>query len=63
MKPRHVTVLLMIALGAVLALLVADAQAPTKVARIGWMSRGNPTASETIASLPGFIMAFEEHVS
>ena len=25
---------------------VADAQAPTKVARIGWMSRGNPTASD-----------------
>ncbi len=46
MKPRHVTVLLMIALGAVLAPLVADAQAPTKVARIGWMSRGNPTASD-----------------
>ena len=46
MKPRHVTVLLMIALGAVLAPRVADAQAPTKVARIGWMSRGNPTASD-----------------
>ena len=46
MKPRHVTVLLMIALGAVLAPLVAVAQAPTKVARIGWMSRGNPTTSD-----------------
>lgn len=46
MKPRHVTVLLMIVLGAVLAPLVADAQAPTKVARIGWMSRDNPTASD-----------------
>jgi putative tryptophan/tyrosine transport system substrate-binding protein len=46
MKPRHVTVLLMIALGAMLAPLVADAQAPTKVARIGWMSLGNPTASD-----------------
>lgn len=46
MKPRHVTLLLMIVLGAVLAPLVADAQAPTKVARIGWMSRGNPTASD-----------------
>jgi putative ABC transport system substrate-binding protein len=31
---------------AVLAPLVADAQAPTKVARIGWMSRGNPTAKD-----------------
>ena len=46
MKPRHVTLLLIIALGAMLAPLVADAQAPTKVARIGWMSRGNPTASD-----------------
>jgi putative ABC transport system substrate-binding protein len=36
----------MIALGAVLAPLVANAQAQTKVARIGWMSRGNPTASD-----------------
>jgi len=36
----------MIALGAVLTPLVANAQAPTKVARIGWMSRGNPTASD-----------------
>jgi len=46
MKPRHITVLLLIALGAVLAPLVAATQAPTKVARIGWMSRGNPTASD-----------------
>jgi putative ABC transport system substrate-binding protein len=37
----------MIALGAVLAPRVAAAQAPTKVARIGWMSRGNPTASDS----------------
>jgi ABC-type uncharacterized transport system substrate-binding protein len=36
----------MIALGAMMAPLVANAQAPTKVARIGWMSRGNPTASD-----------------
>ena len=36
----------MIALGAVLASLVAAAQVPTKVARIGWMPRGNPTASD-----------------
>jgi putative ABC transport system substrate-binding protein len=46
MKPRRVTFLLMIVLGAMLAPLLADAQAPTKVARIGWMSRGNPTASD-----------------
>jgi hypothetical protein len=46
MKPRYVTVLLMIALGAMIAPRVADAQAPTKVARIGWMSRGNPTTSD-----------------
>jgi hypothetical protein len=46
MKPRQVTVLLRIALGAVLAPLVVNAQAPTKVARIGWMSRGNPTAND-----------------
>jgi putative ABC transport system substrate-binding protein len=36
----------MITLGAMLAPLLAAAQAPTKVARIGWMSRGNPTASD-----------------
>ena len=30
----------------VLATLVADAQAQAKVARIGWMSRGNPTATD-----------------
>jgi len=36
----------MMALGAVLAPLVVDAQAATKVARIGWMSRGNPTAND-----------------
>ena len=46
MKPRQVTFLLMIVLGTVLAPLVAEAQAPTKVARIGWMSRGGPTAKD-----------------
>ena len=35
----------MIVLG-VMTPLIADAQAPTKVARIGWMSRGNPTAKD-----------------
>jgi len=46
MKPRQVTFLLMIVLGIVLASLVAEAQAPTKVARVGWMSRGGPTAND-----------------
>jgi putative tryptophan/tyrosine transport system substrate-binding protein len=45
MRPRHVTFLLMLVLG-VMTPLIADAQAPTKVARIGWMSRGNPTAKD-----------------
>jgi len=46
MKPRQITFLLMIVLGAVLVPLVADAQAQSKVARIGWMSRGNASASD-----------------
>jgi putative tryptophan/tyrosine transport system substrate-binding protein len=58
MKPRHVTVLLLIALGAVLAPLVVDAQAPTQVARIGWMSRGNPTASD--AAMDAFRQGMRE---
>jgi ABC-type uncharacterized transport system substrate-binding protein len=47
MKPRQVTFLLMIVWGIVLAPLTAEAQAPTKVARVGWMSRGGPTAKDT----------------
>ena len=46
MKPRQVTFLLMIVWGIVLAPLAAEAQAPTKVARVGWMSRGGPTAKD-----------------
>jgi putative ABC transport system substrate-binding protein len=46
MKPRQIAFFLVIVLMAVVAPLVADAQAPTKVARIGWMSRGNPTAKD-----------------
>src|SRR5262245_9256474 len=46
MTPRHVTVLLMIALEAVLAPREATGQPPIKAARIGWRSRGNPTASD-----------------
>ena len=45
MKPRQVALLLMIILG-VMTPLAGDAQAPAKLARIGWMSRGNPTASD-----------------
>ena len=45
MKPAQRALLLMIVLG-VMTPLVGDAQAPTKSARIGWMSRGNPTASD-----------------
>jgi len=48
----------MIALGAVLAPRVAAAQAPTKVARIGWMSRGNPTASD--AAMDAFRQGMRE---
>src|SRR5712691_692409 len=45
MRPRQVALLLVIVLG-VMTPLAGDAQAPTKLARIGWMSRGNPTASD-----------------
>ena len=47
MKPRQVASFLMIVL-AVVTPFVADAQAPTKVARIGWMSRGTPTAKDQV---------------
>lgn len=40
------TLLLVIALGAMLAPCVVSGQATTKVVRIGWMSRGNPTGSD-----------------
>ena len=46
MQPRQVALLLVSVLMAVLATLAADAQAQAKVARIGWMSRGNPTATD-----------------
>lgn len=46
MKPRQITFLLMTVLGVVLTPLVADAQSQSKVARIGWMSRGNASASD-----------------
>jgi putative ABC transport system substrate-binding protein len=50
----------MIALGAVLAPLVADAQVPTKVARIGWMSRGSPTGSEPNPNMDAFRQGMRE---
>jgi ABC-type uncharacterized transport system substrate-binding protein len=48
----------MIMLGAMLAPHVATAQAPTKVARIGWMSRGNPTAND--ATMDAFRQGMRE---
>jgi len=58
MKPRQVTFFLMIVLGTVLAAPVADAQAPTKVARIGWMSRAGPTARD--ANMDAFRQGMRE---
>ncbi len=48
----------MIVLGTVLAPSVADAQAPTKVARIGWMSRAGPTARD--ANMDAFRQGMRE---
>ena len=48
----------MIVLGTVLALPVAEAQAPTKVARIGWMSRAGPTAKD--ANMDAFRQGMRE---
>jgi len=58
MKLRQVTFLFMIVLGTVLAPLVAEAQAPTKIARIGWMSRGGPTAKD--ANMDAFRQGMRE---
>ena len=46
MNLRRAALFLPIGLWVVLAPLVADSQAPTKPARIGWMSGGNPTFSD-----------------
>ena len=46
MTPRRIIFLFMIVLGAVLASRGANSQAQPKVARIGWMSRGNPTDND-----------------
>ena len=48
----------MIVLGTALAPPVAEAQAPTKVARIGWMSRGGPTAKD--ANMDAFRQGMRE---
>src|SRR6266478_7316045 len=58
MKPTQATFFLMIVLGTVLAPSVADAQAPTKVARIGWMSRAGPTARD--ANMDAFRQGMRE---
>ncbi len=46
MKPRRAAFLFPIALWSLLSPLVADSQTPTKAARVGWMSGGNPTAND-----------------
>jgi putative ABC transport system substrate-binding protein len=48
----------MIVWGIVLAPLAAEAQAPTKVARVGWMSRGGPTAKD--ANMDAFRQGMRE---
>src|SRR4030095_12899963 len=58
MKPRQVTFLLMIVWGIVLAPLAAEAQAPTTVARVVWMSRGGPTAKD--ANMDAFRQGMRE---
>jgi putative ABC transport system substrate-binding protein len=58
MKSGQATFLLMIFLGLALTPLVAEAQAPTKVARVGWMSRGGPTAKD--ANLDAFHQGMHE---
>jgi putative ABC transport system substrate-binding protein len=58
MKRRQVTFFLVVVLGTALALPVADAQAPTKVARIGWMSRAGPTAKD--ANMDAFRQGMRE---
>src|ERR1044072_8313953 len=58
MKSGQATFLLMIFLGLALTPLVAEAQEPTKVARVGWMSRGGPTAKD--ANLDAFHQGMRE---
>lgn len=58
MKPKYATSLLMIVAGAVLTPVVTEAQAPTKVARVGWMSRAGPTAKD--ANMDAFRQGMRE---
>jgi len=58
MKPRQVTFFLTIVLGTVLAPPVVYAQVPTKIARIGWMSRAGPTARD--ANMDAFRQGMRE---
>ena len=58
MKSGQATFLLMIFLGLALTPLVAEAQAPTTVARVGWMSRGGETAKD--ANLDAFHKGMRE---
>jgi len=57
MKLKQVTFLLTMVLGTVLAPVV-EAQAPTKAARIGWMSRAGPTAKD--ANMDAFRQGMRE---
>jgi putative ABC transport system substrate-binding protein len=58
MKQRRAVLVLMISLGAVLAPVIAQAQAAAKVARVGWMSRGNPGAAD--ANMDSFRQGMRE---
>jgi putative ABC transport system substrate-binding protein len=58
MKSGQATFLLMIFFGLALTPLVAEAQEPTKVALVGWMSRGGPTAKD--ANLDAFHQGMRE---
>src|SRR5215510_3126993 len=50
MKVRRAAFLFPIALWSLLSPVVANSQTPTKAARVGWMSGGNPTANDPTMS-------------
>src|SRR5207302_9302864 len=58
MKPARATFVLAIFVGTALAQPVVDAQAPAKVARIGWMSRASATAKD--ANMDAFRQGMRE---
>jgi putative ABC transport system substrate-binding protein len=58
MKSIDVTFVLTILLGVTLTPLFAEAQAPAKVARVGWMSRGGPAAKD--ANMDAFRLGMRE---